>query len=63
MWSTWCMHPYTTETLCIVLATLAVGLVGVSGRTMRTWLVMPAAVLYPLSLLFVVVLDYVVGLK
>lgn len=54
---------FTSETLTILLATFAVGLLGASNVTFKTWLVLPVLALYPLSLGFVVFLDFVVGLK
>ena len=54
---------FTSETLTVLLATFAVGLLGASSVTHKTWLVLPVLALYPLSLAFVVFLDFVVGLK
>eukprot|EP00227_Mantoniella_beaufortii_P014562 CAMPEP_0197577120 /NCGR_PEP_ID=MMETSP1326-20131121/1869_1 /TAXON_ID=1155430 /ORGANISM="Genus nov. species nov., Strain RCC2288" /LENGTH=567 /DNA_ID=CAMNT_0043140137 /DNA_START=36 /DNA_END=1739 /DNA_ORIENTATION=- len=54
---------FTAETLCILLVTLVVGCVGASGTTFKTWTGLPVLAMYPLSLLFVIFLDYVVGLK
>ena len=54
---------FTSETLTVLLATFAVGLLGASNVTFKTWLVLPVLALYPLSLGFVVFLDFVVGLK
>jgi len=41
----------------------AVGCVGASGKTFKTWLVFPVLAMYPLSLAFVCFLDFFVGLK
>jgi len=54
---------FTSETLTILLVTLLVGTLGASGVTFKTWLVIPVMALYPLSLMFVIFLDYGVGLK
>ena len=54
---------FTSETICVVAATVAVGAVGASKKTLKTSLVLPALAVYPLSLGLVVFLDFVVGLK
>jgi hypothetical protein len=46
-----------------VAATVAVGAVGASKKTLKTSLVLPALAVYPLSLGVVAFLDFVVGLK
>ena len=54
---------FTSETICVLAATVAVGAVGASKKTLKTSLVLPALAVYPLSLGLVVFLDFVVGLK
>ena len=54
---------FTSETICVVAATVAVGAVGASKKTLKTSLVLPALAVYPLSLGFVAFLDLVIGLK
>jgi Ca2+/Na+ antiporter len=54
---------FTSETVCVVAATVAVGAVGASKKTLKTSLVLPALAVYPLSLGVVAFLDFVVGLK
>jgi Ca2+/Na+ antiporter len=54
---------FTSETVCVVAATVAVGAVGASKKTLKTSLVLPALAVYPLSLGAVAFLDFVVGLK
>lgn len=54
---------FTSETVCVVAATVAVGAVGASKKTLKTSLVLPALAVYPLSLGLVAFLDFVVGLK
>ena len=53
---------FTSETLTILLVIIIMGLVGASGTTFKTWLCIPVLALYPLSLVFVLFLDNVVGL-
>ena len=54
---------FTSETLTILLVTLLVGALGASRTTFKTSWVVPVLAVYPLSLAFVVFLDFVVGLK
>jgi len=48
---------YSVETLSILLVTVAVGVIGMTRTTYRTWLAFVVLALYPLSLLFVYVME------
>ncbi|KAK9799325.1 hypothetical protein WJX73_002090 [Symbiochloris irregularis] len=49
---------YTSEVATLVGATLAVAGLGAATRSYRTWLAIPVALIYPLSIFVVWVLDY-----
>jgi hypothetical protein len=52
---------YSSEVTVIVASTLALGALGASRTTFKTFWALPAAALYPLSLMGVYVLDTWLG--
>lgn len=48
---------FTAETLAILLVTLVVGLIASFQRTVKLFWAIPVALLYPLSLVFVYLLE------
>ncbi|CAI5537504.1 unnamed protein product [Closterium sp. Naga37s-1] len=52
---------FSAEVTIILLNTFIVGILGGTRRTFQTWLAFPVLALYPLSILIVAFLDYVLG--
>ena len=52
---------YSSEVTVIVASTLAVAALGVSRNTFKTWMAIPALLLYPASLAGVFALDKFLG--
>eukprot|EP00873_Tetraselmis_striata_P007709 jgi/Tetstr1/427973/TSEL_018047.t1 len=53
---------YTAEVFTIVFSTAVVGAIGYSSTTFKTWLAWPVLALYPLSILGVYFMEYVLHL-
>ncbi|CAI5463408.1 unnamed protein product [Closterium sp. Yama58-4] len=52
---------FSAEVTIILLNTFIIGILGGTRRTFQTWLAFPVLALYPLSILIVAFLDYVLG--